>query len=238
MLRVEDLEIRYQNLVAVRGLTLSVAEGELVGLIGPNGAGKTSTLSAIAGAVATSGGSIEFLGESIRGRKPEAILRRGIALIPEGRRVFTRLTVKENLFLGASSRRDDEVDADLERVTGRFPILARYLESKAGQLSGGEQQQLAVARALMSRPRLILMDEPTLGLAPLMVGAIFELLLELKADGVTTLLVEQNARRTLAVADRTYVLQNGSLRLETTAAEADIDQVERQYLGVDTAAIA
>jgi len=218
----------------VRGISLHVDEGELVGLIGPNGAGKTTTLSSIVGVVPVASGSITFEGRPLAGTSPEAIVRGGIALVPEGRRIFGRLTVEENLRLGATGRSDADVGRDAAEMMERFPILERYRSSPAGKLSGGEQQQLAIARALMSRPRLLLMDEPSLGLAPLMVNRVFELIAELRSEGMTTLLVEQNARRTLKGADRTYVLQNGTLQFETTAGQADVEHVEQHYFGIES----
>jgi len=234
MLQIDDLEVRYGRLVAVRSLSLHVEQGEIVGLIGPNGAGKTSTIFATAGVVPPVAGMILFEGRPITGMRPEAIVRRGIAVIPEGRRIFARLTVEQNIRLAAVTRSDPRVDSDIGNLLERFPVLARYRGSPAGKLSGGEQQQLAIARALICRPRLLLMDEPSLGLAPLMVDVVFSLVAELQQEGITTLLVEQNARRTLAVADRTYVMRGGSIRLESTAATTPAE-VEDQYFGIEAA---
>jgi branched-chain amino acid transport system ATP-binding protein len=187
-----------------------VNEGELVGLVGHNGAGKTTTLATITGALRPAAGVIVFQGGSLIGRSPDAILRSGIALVPEGRRIFGRLTVGENLRIGATARRDrKQVEQDVERMLERFPVLERDWAKSGAKLSGGEQQQLAIARALLSRPRLLLLDEPTLGLAPLMVDRVFEILSDLRNDGVTILLVEQNAARTIEIADRTYVMRSG-----------------------------
>jgi branched-chain amino acid transport system ATP-binding protein len=234
MLTIEDLEVRYGRLVAVRSLSLHVEEGEIVGLIGPNGAGKTSTLFATAGVIPAARGRILFDGRPITGMRPEAIVRRGIAVIPEGRRIFAKLTVEQNLRLAAVSRSDKDVDSDISSLLARFPALDRYRRSPAGKLSGGEQQQLAIARALVCRPRLLLMDEPSLGLAPLMVDVVFTLVQELQREGITILLVEQNARRTLAIADRTYVMQGGRIGLESTAATT-IGEVEDHYFGSQAA---
>ncbi|MCW3003781.1 MAG: transporter related protein [Conexibacter sp.] len=214
MLKVENLEVRYGRVTAVRGVSFEVAQGEFVGLIGPNGAGKTSTLAALTGLLQPAAGSVTFEGESLLGQTPERIVRRGVSLIPEGRQIFGTLTVAENLSLGATSRRDREgVAADLERELERFPILRRYYGTPAGRLSGGEQQQLAIARALLGRPRLLLLDEPSLGLAPLVIDAVFDVLTGLRDEGVTIVLVEQNAARTVEVADRCYVLRNGAVAL-------------------------
>jgi branched-chain amino acid transport system ATP-binding protein len=214
MLKVENLEVRYGRVTAVRGVSFEVAQGEFVGLIGPNGAGKTSTLAALTGLLQPAAGSVTFEGESLLGQTPERIVRRGVSLIPEGRQIFGTLTVAENLSLGATSRRDrEEVAADLERELERFPILRRYYGTPAGRLSGGEQQQLAIARALLGRPRLLLLDEPSLGLAPLVIDAVFDVLTGLRDEGVTIVLVEQNAARTVEVADRCSVLRNGAVAL-------------------------
>jgi branched-chain amino acid transport system ATP-binding protein len=234
MLQINDLEVRYGRLVAVRSLSLHVEQGEIVGLIGPNGAGKTSTIFATAGVIPAARGTILFEGRPITGMRPEAIVRRGIAVIPEGRRIFARLTVEQNIRLAAVTRSDPRVDSDIDDLLQRFPALARYRGSPAGKLSGGEQQQLAIARALVCRPRLLLMDEPSLGLAPLMVNVVFALVAELQQEGITTLLVEQNARRTLAVASRTYVMQGGRIRLESTPTTT-IAEVEDQYFGSQAA---
>jgi branched-chain amino acid transport system ATP-binding protein len=217
----------------VHGLSLDVAEGELVGLIGPNGAGKTTTLLAICGVVAPSSGDIRLQGESLLGLTPEAIVRRGISLVPEGRQIFTDLTVEENLIVGASVRSDRRaIQRDVEGMVERFPVLATYLKTSAGKLSGGEQQQLAIARALIARPRLVLLDEPSLGLAPLIVDRVFEIIDELRAEGSTILLVEQNATRTVKAADRTYVLRTG--RLEAAGTRDELlarDDLAATYFG-------
>jgi branched-chain amino acid transport system ATP-binding protein len=207
MLAVESLSVRYGGVPAVRDVSLRVDAGEIVSVVGPNGAGKTSTLNAIFGLVRASGGTVAFEGESLLGLPPEQIVRRGLALVPEGRHIFSGLTVGENLRLGAIARK--EWEGDLAAVYERFEVLERLHDAPAGNLSGGEQQQLAIARALLSRPRLLLLDEPSLGLAPLVVDRVFEVLAELREQGVTVLLVEQNASRAVALADRSYVLRTG-----------------------------
>jgi branched-chain amino acid transport system ATP-binding protein len=212
VLVVEDLEVRYGRINALRGVSFHVGPGEVVGLVGPNGAGKTTALHAVMGVVPAAAGRIELEGRSVRGRQPEAIVRSGVALVPEGRRIFGTLTVAENLRLGATVRRPGpELAADVERQLERFPVLRRSYQAPAGNLSGGEQQQLAIARALLGRPRLLLLDEPSLGLAPLVVELVFDTLAALRADGLTILLVEQNANMAIEFADRSYVLRNGRI---------------------------
>jgi branched-chain amino acid transport system ATP-binding protein len=210
LLRLSNLSVRYGRVAAVQNLSLEVQQGELVGLIGHNGAGKTTTLMTITGALRPQAGDVEFEGESITGRAPDEILRRGISLVPERRRIFGRLTVGENVRIGATARRDRrQVEADIAHLTERFPVLREVWTRSGAKLSGGQQQQLAIARALMAKPKLLLLDEPTLGLSPIMVDRVFEILEDLKRDGVTILLVEQNAVRTIEVADRTYVMRSG-----------------------------
>ncbi|MFT4307463.1 MAG: ABC transporter ATP-binding protein [Microbacterium sp.] len=218
---------------ALRSVSLTVAEGETVGVIGPNGAGKSTLMACICGALTPAAGRIEFKGRSIAGRRIELIVRDGIALVPEARWIFGSLTVKENLLLGGTIRRDKrQVASDIERMLGLFPPLKRYFDSPAGGMSGGEQQMLAIARALLSRPALLLLDEPSLGLSPVMVDTVFEVLAELKREGTTMLLVEQNARRTLGIADRVYVLQTGRVQMEGTSEELGEDSAfESLYLG-------
>ena len=212
MLRVSDLHIRYGSITAVRGLSFKVGEGEAVGLIGANGAGKSSTLKAIAGLLQPTDGTIALEGERIDGLGPDTIVRRGVALVPEGRQIFGTLTVKENLRVGrAVRRRDPDLSRDLEEILDLFPILREFYSSPAGKLSGGEQQQLAIARALILKPRLLLLDEPSLGLAPQLVSLVFDVLEKLRQNGVTILLVEQVVARTVAFADRTYILRNGRI---------------------------
>lgn len=220
LLSVENLRIDYGRTPAVVDLSLHVEEGEAVALIGPNGAGKTSTLAAITGLVKPADGRITFLGASLAGQAPEDITRRGIALVPEGRHIFGSLTVAENLQLGALVRPNrEETQARIDDMLSRFPILRLYANDPAGRLSGGEQQQLAIARALLSQPRLLLLDEPSLGLAPLLVKEVFGILKALRDEGTTILLVEQNAVKAVAFAERTYVLKSGRLALSGTRAE-------------------
>jgi branched-chain amino acid transport system ATP-binding protein len=205
-----------------------------VTLIGANGAGKTSTLNAIAGLVTPRAGRVAFTGADLTGRRTDAVARAGLALVPEGRAILTRLTVRENLALGAYTRRDREAVArSLDDVLARFPVLAERLEQRAGTLSGGEQQMLAIGRALMGRPRLLLLDEPSTGLAPRLVAEIFRLVAEIRASGTAVLLVEQNARQALRVADRAYVLETGRVVMDGPAgALADSPEVRRAYLGL------
>jgi branched-chain amino acid transport system ATP-binding protein len=232
ILELEGLHVAYDGVPAVRGLDLAVERGEIVGLIGPNGAGKSTTLRAIMGLVRPSGGDIRFAGRSIRGKVPERIARSGIALVPEGRRIYPHLTVGENLRLGLAARRGPGRGDTLEGLRELFPILGRYRDRPGGVLSGGEQQQLAIARALAAEPDLILLDEPSLGLAPTVVDIVFERLAEIRERGVTTLLVEQRAQRTVALADRTYALANGELRATFAPADAsDTDGLVAAYFG-------
>jgi len=225
LLELDRLEVAYNGVPAVRGLSLGVGRGEIVGLIGPNGAGKSTTLHAIMGVVRPSGGDIRFAGRSICGLAPERIARDGIALVPEGRRIYPNLTVDENLRLGLAAHRGGGGTEVIENLRELFPILARYRKRPGGILSGGEQQQLAIARALAAEPDLVLLDEPSLGLAPTVVDAVFERLAQVRERGVTTLLVEQRAQRTVAFADRTYALSNGELR--ATFEPADAAKTER-----------
>ncbi len=232
MLRVEHLGVDYGRIRAVRDVSLHVEKGQIVGLLGPNGAGKTTTLAAIAGALKPSAGSITLDDEPLSGRAPEEIVRRGVALVPEGRHIFSTLTVAENLAIGATTRaRGADLDQDVERELERFPVLRRYYRSNAGKLSGGEQQQLAIARALLSKPRLLLLDEPSLGLSPVLVDTIFDTIHELRESGLTVLLVEQNAARTVEVADRCYVLRNGAVVAEAERGELHPDELGAIYLG-------
>jgi branched-chain amino acid transport system ATP-binding protein len=233
MLAVANLSVRYGAISAIRDVSLQVAEKELVALVGVNGAGKTTTLAAIAGALKPHQGTIVFQGEPIHGRPPEAITRKGIALVPEGRDILPSLSVQENLRLGAYVRRDRaEFQKDVAEMIELFPILGERFRQAGGTLSGGEQQQLAIARALMSHPRLIMLDEPSLGLSPVLVDQVFELIVRLRDRGVTILLVEQNAERTLEIADRAYLLRTGRIEAEGTPEQirSAVD-VEAVYLG-------
>jgi len=233
LLSLEDLHAAYGPVAALRGLDLVVHPGELVCLLGANGAGKTSTLRAVSGLLPPTRGRIVFDGRPIHGAGPRDILAAGIAHCPEGRRVFPHLSVLENLEIGAYVRRDRRaVDEDLERVSAHFPILADRRRQMAGTLSGGEQQMLAIARALMARPRLILFDEPSLGLAPTVVETTFAIIADIRRRGTTVLMVEQNAYAALRMADRAYVMETGRIVLEGAAgALLDDDHVRRAYLG-------
>jgi branched-chain amino acid transport system ATP-binding protein len=234
VLTVENLECRYGKVSAVRGLSLEVKQGELVTLIGANGAGKTTTLKAISGVLRPAAGRIHFDGEEITGMPAKQIIARGIAHCPEGRHVFPYMTVRENLEMGCYLRRDSHaIAADMERLFGRFPILAERRDQAAGTLSGGEQQMLAISRALMSRPKLVLFDEPSLGLAPNIVERTFEIITQIRAEGVTVMMVEQNAFAALELSDRSYVLEQGRVTLSGTGTELlNNPQVKRAYLGV------
>jgi len=238
VLELKDVSVSYGRIAAVQALSLEVKEGEFVGLVGHNGAGKSTTLMTITGALSPVSGEIVFDGQSIVGMAPDEVLRRGIALVPEGRRIFGRLSVGENIKIGATVRKDRKgVDDDIREMLKRFPVLERYWNTSGAKLSGGEQQQLAIARALVSKPKLLLLDEPTLGLAPLMVDRVFEILEGLHASGTTILLVEQNAARTIEMADRTYVLRTGGrIQFHGTAAElAAIGDFETAYIGMGSA---
>jgi branched-chain amino acid transport system ATP-binding protein len=225
---VEELEVRYGPVRAVRGLSLEVAPGEIVGLIGPNGAGKSSTLNAIMGAAPIAAGDVRLGKISLVGRRPEDIARSGIALVPEGRRIFGELSVEENLKLGFAARRSR---GDLDYVYDLFPVVRQFRRRSAGALSGGQQQQLAIARALVAEPDVLLLDEPSLGLAPQSVDVVFEAVLAIRDRGIAVLLVEQRAQRTVALADRSHVLANGELRLSLTPADADdTDKLVAAYL--------
>ena len=233
MLRLENLSASYGPITALRSLDLEVRQGELVCLIGANGAGKTSTLRAISGLLHPSAGRIVFDGRELQGREPADVLQAGIAHCPEGRRVFPHLTVQENLEMGAYVRRDRRsILADLDRVCAHFPILAERRKQTAGTLSGGEQQMLAIGRALMGRPRLILFDEPSLGLAPTVVETTFGIVADIRRAGTTVLIVEQNAYLALRMADRGYVMETGRIVLEGPGADLlRNDHVRRAYLG-------
>jgi branched-chain amino acid transport system ATP-binding protein len=222
---VENLRVRYGAVEAVRELSIHVERGEIVGLIGPNGAGKSSTLNAVMGLVTASGGDVRLNGKSIGRRRPEDIARAGIALVPEGRRIFAELSVEENLRLGFAARRGNgDVRADLNRIYELFPVVKEFRRRSAGALSGGQQQQLAIARALVADPQVLLLDEPSLGLAPTVVDLVFDALAAIRDRGLAVLLVEQRAQRTVALADRSHVLSHGRVQATLTPEDADDTQ--------------
>ncbi len=233
VLEVTGLEVRYGAVPAVRDVSLTVAPGEIVGLVGPNGAGKSTTLHSIMGLIKPSAGDVRLRGRSIVGMRPEDLARLGLALVPEGRRIFSEFTVEENMRLGALARRsNDGVDKDLEWVYSLFPIVEEFRKRQAGYLSGGQQQQLAIARALVSRPDLLLLDEPTLGLAPSVVSVVFDALAEIRESGVPILLVEQRAQQAVAFADRTHVMRDGRLTLSLSPDDAgDTEGLTAAYFG-------
>ena len=232
MLDVRDLHVYYGEIHALKGVSFHVGRGEIVTLLGNNGAGKTTTLRTLSGLLAPRGGDVRFEDGSIVGVPPHAVVGRGITHVPEGRRIFNRLTVLENLEMGAYTRTDREIAADMDQVFAIFPRLAERRAQVAGTLSGGEQQMLAIGRALMARPRLLLLDEPSMGLAPVVVEQIFDTVQRINGQGVTILLVEQNAAMALAIAGRGYVLETGGIVLEGSAAAlADNPDVRRAYLG-------
>lgn len=233
LLEVRDLKVGYGGIQALKGISFEVAAGELVALIGSNGAGKTTTLKALAGLLHPAAGKVHYAGKSLNKCAAHQRVRDGLALVPEGRGVFARLTVEENLQMGAYTRNDKaQIGADLERMYTLFPRLAERCKQPAGTLSGGEQQMVAMARALMSRPRLLMLDEPSMGLAPMMVAKIFETIRDISAQGVSILLVEQNAKLALEAAQRGYVLESGLITLSDNAANLlGSDEVRRAYLG-------
>lgn len=232
LLELRDLRVAYGGIQAVKGLNLELREGELVSLIGANGAGKSTTLKAICGLLKPQGGEVRYQGRAIGSQGPWDLVAQGLVMVPEGRGIFARMSIEENLRMGAYLRRDSEVDADIDSVYQRFPRLKERHRQLAGTLSGGEQQMLAMGRALLARPKLLLLDEPTMGLAPIIVDQIFEVVRDVHAQGVTVLLVEQNAQRALQMADRAYVLESGELALSGAAAELLGDaRVQAAYLG-------
>ncbi|MGL4290701.1 MAG: ABC transporter ATP-binding protein [Phreatobacter sp.] len=232
MLTISNLSVRYGAIEALRGISLTVGKGEVVALIGANGAGKTTTMRAISGLAPIAAGDISLDGGSLKGVRPHHCVRLGIGHAPEGRMVFGDQSVRDNLLLGGFTRKDKELDADIEGVFEIFPRLGERQHQLAGTMSGGEQQMLAIGRALMGRPKLLLLDEPSLGLAPLVVREVFAVIGRLKAQGMTILLVEQMANQALAIADRAYVIETGSLTLEGTGAELLADpRVQSAYLG-------
>jgi branched-chain amino acid transport system ATP-binding protein len=233
LLKVTGLKVSYGGIQAVKGADFEVHEGELVSLIGSNGAGKTTTMKAITGTLAINAGDIEYLGKSIKGQGPWDLVKQGLAMVPEGRGVFTRMTILENLQMGAYIRNDSGgIAADIERIFGIFPRLKERRDQLAGTMSGGEQQMLAMGRALMSQPKVLLLDEPSMGLSPIMVDKIFEVVKDVYAQGVTVLLVEQNASRALAIANRGYVMESGVVTMSGDAKEMLNDpKVRAAYLG-------
>jgi branched-chain amino acid transport system ATP-binding protein len=233
LLKVSGLKVAYGGIQAVKGVDFEVREGELVTLIGSNGAGKTTTMKAITGLLPLNDGDIQYLGQSIRGRGAWDLVKQGLAMVPEGRGVFTRMSITENLQMGAHIRTDKAgIAQDMERVFTTFPRLKERKDQLAGTMSGGEQQMLAMGRALMSRPKVLLMDEPSMGLSPIMVDKIFEVVRDVHAQGVTILLVEQNASRALEIADRGYVMESGLISMSGKAAEMLNDpKVRAAYLG-------
>ena len=232
MLKVNDINVYYGSIHAIKGVSFEVHQGEVVTLIGANGAGKSTTLQTISGLLRSKTGSIEFLGENLGGVAPHKIVAKGLAHVPEGRRVFLQMTVEENREMGAFTRPNSEIDSGIENVYERFPRLKERRKQIAGTLSGGEQQMLAMGRALMSSPKLLMLDEPSMGLAPLLVEQIFDIIRELHKAGTTILLVEQNAQMALSVADRGYVLETGKIVATGTGADLlNDDAVKKAYLG-------
>jgi len=233
LLKVSSLKVAYGGIQAVKGVDFEVAEGELVSLIGSNGAGKTTTMKAITGTLPINAGDIEYMGRSIRGQGPWDLVKQGLAMVPEGRGVFTRMTIIENLQMGAYIRDDKAgIEADIDKMFAIFPRLKERRDQLAGTMSGGEQQMLAMGRALMSRPKVLLMDEPSMGLSPIMVDKIFEVVQDVFAQGVTILLVEQNASRALSIANRGYVMESGIITMTGEANQMLNDpRVRAAYLG-------
>ncbi len=232
ILKVDNINVYYGAIHAIKGISFHVDQGEVVTLIGANGAGKSTTLQTISGLLRSRTGSIQFCGENISSTPSHKIVEKGLAQVPEGRLIFLQMSVQENLVMGAYTQRGAGIDADLERVFQQFPRLKERRRQIAGTLSGGEQQMLAMGRALMSHPKLLMLDEPSMGLAPILVEQIFEIIRQLHKDGTTILLVEQNAQMALSVADRAYVMETGKISLSGTGAElAASDQVKKAYLG-------
>jgi branched-chain amino acid transport system ATP-binding protein len=237
VLEIEGLEVHYGRIPAVRGVTISVRQSEIVCIVGPNGAGKSTMLRTVAGGLRPTRGDIRLNGRSIRGRAPEDIARLGLSLVPEGRHVFTQLTVEENIRIGAAMRRDkDKIEQDFDGILAHFEFLRERLSTPAGKLSGGEQQQLVIGRALMTGAKLVLLDEPSLGLAPMVVDTVFEIINRLRSDGITFLVVEQSTHRALEHADRIYVLRNGEIQLQGVSSKLDDGQLEQAYFGFDSSA--
>jgi len=232
LLSIENLKVAYGGIQAVKGVTFEVREGELVSLIGANGAGKTTSLKAVTGIQPIASGDVKYLGKSLKGQGAWDLAKQGLVMIPEGRGTFTRMTITENLQMGAYTRNDQEIDADIEKVFSIFPRLKERRDQLAGTMSGGEQQMLAMGRALMARPKVLLLDEPSMGLSPIMVDKIFEVVGDIHKQGVTMLLVEQNASRALAVADRGYVMESGLITMTGQGQHLLADpKVRAAYLG-------
>lgn len=232
LLKLTNIETFYGKIQALKGINLEVEEGKIVTLLGGNGAGKSTTMKTIAGLLKPRKGMVEFLGEKVTGMRPDQLLRKGIALVPEGRAILATMTVLENLEMGAYHRKDNGVKQDIRDVMKRFPILEERQSQLAGTLSGGQQQMLAIARALLSKPKLILLDEPSMGLAPLIVAEIFEIIKEINREGTTVLLVEQNAKQALKIADYGYVMETGKIIIEGVASDLLQDErIVEAYLG-------
>lgn len=232
MLKLTNIETYYGQIQALKGIHLEVEEGKIVTLLGANGAGKSTTMRTIAGLIKPKRGTVEFLGQNVTGMRPHQLLRKGISLVPEGRAILSTMTVLENLEMGAYHRKDHDVKKDIQNVMKRFPILEERQSQLAGTLSGGQQQMLAIARALLAKPKLLLLDEPSMGLAPLIVAEIFNIIKEIKEDGTTVLLVEQNAKQALKIADYGYVMETGKIIIEGPADDLLKDErIVRAYLG-------
>lgn len=232
LLKVTGIETFYDKIQALKGVSLEVEQGQIVTILGANGAGKTTTMKTIAGLLKPKKGKVEFLGEDVTGLRPDQLLKKGLALVPEGRAILSSMTVYENLEMGAYQRKDKEIEQDIEKVMSRFPILKERKTQMAGTLSGGQQQMLAIARALLSKPKLLLLDEPSMGLAPLIVADIFKIIKEIKDSGTTVLLVEQNAKQALKIADYGYVLETGKVIISGDAKDLLEDpRVVEAYLG-------
>jgi branched-chain amino acid transport system ATP-binding protein len=233
LLKVKGIETYYGKIQALKGVSLEVEQGKVVTLLGANGAGKSTTMKTISGLLKPKHGTIEFLGENITGLRPDQLLRKGIALVPEGRAILSTMSVLENLEMGAYHRNDKDIKNDIEKVMEQFPILKERSEQLGGTLSGGQQQMLAIARALLSKPKLLLLDEPSMGLAPLIVADIFKMIREIKATGTTVLLVEQNAKQALKVADYGYVMETGKIIINGEAQDLLEDpRIVEAYLGI------
>lgn len=232
LLRVSNLETYYGQIQALKGINLDVEKGKIVTLLGANGAGKSTTMKTIVGLLKPKKGIVEFLGENVTGLRPDQLLRKGVALVPEGRAILSSMTVIENLEMGAYHRKDKDVEKDIQQVMERFPILQERKSQLAGTLSGGQQQMLAIARALLAKPKLLLLDEPSMGLAPLIVADIFKIIREIKDAGTTVLLVEQNAKQALKIADYGYVMETGKVIFEGKASNLLKDpRIVEAYLG-------